>query len=68
MAYSNLLIGEILVLEFSKNETSNLNVAKKHLVDAHEAFKKNTSVLTDDEHARVCITLSNLYRKQEDLT
>jgi len=38
MAYSNLLIGELLVLEFSKNETSNLKVAQKHLIDAHEAY------------------------------
>jgi hypothetical protein len=37
MAYSNLLIGEIIIEEFSK-VPGNLDRAKVHLLDAHEAY------------------------------
>ena len=63
MAYSNLLIGELLALECSKDDFENLKFAKKHLLDAFELYKMKDSVLTADEHARVCMTLSTLFRK-----
>jgi len=37
MAYSNMIIGETLVLEYSKLAGS-LDQAKTHLLDAYEAY------------------------------
>ena len=66
MAYSNLVIGEILEQEYSKDSQS-LNQAKTHLLDAHEAYQKSSHVLSDDEFCRVCMSLSTLFRLTDNL-
>jgi len=66
MAYSNMIIGETLVLEYSKLAGS-LDQAKTHLIDAYEAYQKSSHVLSDDEYCRVCMALSTLFRLNDNL-
>jgi hypothetical protein len=65
MAFSNMVIGEILVQEYSKMPGS-LDQARTHLLDAHEAYQKSSAVLSDDEYCRVCMSLSTLFRLTEN--
>jgi hypothetical protein len=65
MAFSNMVIGETLVQEFSKMPGS-LDQAKTNLLDAHESYQKSSAVLSDDEYCRVCMSLSTLFRLTEN--
>lgn len=61
MAFSNMIIGEILVQEFSKQPGS-LEQAKTNLFDAHEAYQKSSTIFNDEEYCRVCMSFSTLFR------
>ena len=67
IAFAHTIIGEILIQEHSE-EPEKVEEARKYLLEAFEAYQTNSEVLTEDEYGRVCMTLSTVYRLQNDVS
>ena len=46
VAFSNLMIGELYIQEFNTKKSEELQLAKSHVLEAHEAFKHDSSLLS----------------------